>query len=93
MQFSKIKREPCGTVCGSEEKDNEEKLPCSNVPVPRGMANVTLGSKITITLTGVVKGFSDDSWMDTARVELELHEGDVKKASEGDEYAAMADDD
>lgn len=93
MKFTAKKREPGCPPCATEMSDEPAKLPCSSLPVPKGMAGVKLGEVVTVTITGKVKGFSDDSWDDTSRIELELHEADVKTKADGDEFAAMADDD
>jgi len=93
MKFVPTKRDN-GICCGeSPSEDKEAKLPCSDIAVPKGMAGVKLGEMVTISITGKVKGFREDSWDDTSRIELELHEADVSSKKDGDEFAAMVDDD
>lgn len=79
--------------CAENEKDTKPKLPSHYLKVPKGMANVTMGEVVTITIKGKVKGFSAREWDNCDEIELELHSADVTQPDDGSEFAELAEDD
>ena len=92
MQYKKVES-PSGCCLSEVKEDGEGKFPQSYIKVPEGMTGLTLGKEVTLTIKGKIVGFSAHSWQDCQEVELELHAADMKASSEGDEFAAMAEDD
>lgn len=81
----------CSPCCSDESEKKEPKLPCSYIVVPKGMAGVTLGEMVEVTVRGKVKGFSNNDWDGTDEVRLELHEADVKPVDDN-KFKDLVDD-